>query len=105
MFPSQVWVVTSNENFICTLGNGTRMANFDFADGVKTISNGELRNFDTVFAPRKLKVTRNEDNMTVSTYVYYQSHSYMAVYLPLQNMPSGSITTWIPWTSTQAPFR
>jgi hypothetical protein len=37
MFPFQLWVVTSNENFICTLRNGTRTARFDFADGVQTI--------------------------------------------------------------------
>jgi hypothetical protein len=28
----------------------------------------------------------------------------MAVYLSLQTMLSGNITTWIPWTSTKAPF-
>jgi hypothetical protein len=50
--------VTSNKKFIFTLGNGTRTANFDFADGVKTISNGELRNFDPVFAPRKFKLSK-----------------------------------------------
>jgi hypothetical protein len=55
MFPFQLWAVTSNKNFIFTLGNGTRTANFDFVDGVKTISNGELRNFDPVFRASKVQ--------------------------------------------------
>lgn len=104
MFPLQLWVVTSSENFICTLGNGTRTANFNFVDGVQTVSYGELRDFDPVFAPRKIMLTRDEGNLTVSTDVDYQVHSYMATYLPLQNMLSGNITMWIPWTSTQVPF-
>jgi hypothetical protein len=86
------------------MGDGPRMANFDFADGVKTISNGDLRNSDPVFAPRKSEVYRNEDNMTVLTYVYYQSHSYMAVYLSLQNMLSGNITTWTHRHLPKPPF-
>jgi hypothetical protein len=96
--------VTSNENFICTLGNGTRTAHFDFEDGVQTVSYGELQDFEPVFAPRRLMLTKNEGNLTVSVDVDYQVHSYMSVYLSLQNMLSGNITMWIPWTSTQAPF-
>ena len=104
MFPLQLWVVTSNENFICTLGNGTRTAKFDFEDGVQTVSYGELQDFAPVFAPRRLLLTKNEGNMTVSIDVDYQVHSYMSVYLSLQNMLSGNVTMWIPWTSTQATF-
>ncbi len=104
MFPLQLWVVTSNDSFICTLGNGTRTAHFNFVDGVQTISYDDLRDFDPVFAPRQILLTKTIGNMTYQTDVDYQVHSYMAVYLSLVNMLSGNITMWIPWNSTTPPF-
>jgi hypothetical protein len=104
MFPLQLWVMTSNDSFICTLGNATRTAHFNFVDGVQTISYDGLRDFDPVFAPREIFLTQTDGNMTIQTDVDYQVHSYMAVYLSLVNMLSGNITMWIPWTSHTPPF-
>ena len=104
MFPFQLWVVTSHDSFICTLGNGTRTANFDFVDGDQTISYGELRDFEPVFAPREIFLTVPDGNRTQQIDVDYQVHSYLSVYLSLQNMLSGNLTMWIPWTSPTPPF-
>jgi len=96
--------VTSDDAFICTLGNGTRTANFNFIDGDQTISYGELRDFDPVFAPRQIFLNIPDGNTTQQVDVDYQVHSYMSVYLSLQNMLSGNLTMWIPWTSPTPPF-
>jgi hypothetical protein len=104
MFPFQLWVVTSDDAFICTLGNGTRTANFNFVDGEQTISYSDLRDFDPVFAPRQIFLNVPDGNTTKQIDVDYQLHSYMSVYLPLQNMLSGNLTMWIPWTSPTPPF-
>jgi len=71
---------------------------------MQVISYGELQDFEPVFTPRRLLLNKTEGNVTVSEDVDYQVHSYMAVYLSLQNMLSGNITIWILWTSKQAPF-
>jgi len=71
---------------------------------MQSISYGEIQDFEPVFAPRQLLLNKSDGNVTVSEDVDYQIHSYMALYLSLQNMLSGNITMWIPWTSAQAPF-
>lgn len=104
MFPLQLWVTTSTEQFICTLGNGTRTGYFNFSAGIQTVSYGELRGFEPIFAPRQITLNVNDGNGTQQVDVDYQVHSYLGVYIALQNMLNGNLTMWLPWTSPTAPF-
>lgn len=104
MFPLQLWVTTSNERFICTLGNGTRTTYFNFSAGIQTAPHGDMRDFDPVFAPRQITLNIPDGNGTLKVDVDYQVHSYMGVYLALQNMLNGNLSMWLPWTSPTPPF-
>ncbi len=104
MFPLQVWVVTSEDAMVCTLGNGTRTVHFEFVNGEQMIAYEDLLDFDPVFAPRQIFLRHQVGNNVELLDVDYQVHSYMAVYLSLVNMISGNITMWIPWTSGTPPF-
>jgi hypothetical protein len=47
--PRQLFVQTSQESFVCTLGNGTREVTFNFTDGRQHVTYGPLQNFDPLF--------------------------------------------------------
>jgi len=104
MFPLQLWVTTSNDQFICTLGNGTRTGYFNFSAGIQTVSYSELRDFEPVFAPRQITLSVPNGNTTQKVDVDYQVPSYLAIYIALQNMLNGNLTMWLPWTSPMPPF-
>ncbi|TVY17514.1 hypothetical protein LARI1_G004665 [Lachnellula arida] len=84
VIPRQLWVQTTENSIICTLGNATREVNFHFVDGVQTISYGELQGF----APLYVWYTRNN-----FFDVDLDRWPYVAVYLGLTNLLSGNITT------------
>jgi hypothetical protein len=102
MFPRQLWVLTSNDSFVCTLGNGTRMAQFTFKAGTQTVSYGELTSFIPIFVPRKgalLVVPPNWDsdfpNMLNQTAISREVYAYMSAYVSLTSMLSGNVTAFL----------
>ena len=104
MFPFQLWVMTSNEAMICTLGNGTRRTHFNFLNGEQVVTYEDLQDFSPVFAARQLLLRHQVGDSIEESEVDYQIHSYKAVYLSLVNMISGNISMWIPWSSGTTPF-
>jgi hypothetical protein len=102
MFPRQLWVLTSNDSFVCTLGNGTRIAQFSFEDGTQTVSYGDLTNFILLFVPRMGVQPRAPPNwdsdfpgaMNESA-ISQEVYAYMAAYVSLTSMLSGNITAFL----------
>jgi hypothetical protein len=90
MFPRQLWVATANDSFVCTLGNATRTARFNFVDGEQTVTYGDLHNFEPIFVPRDgyLQSSLNSSHLPINFEVY----SYMAVYLSFAEMLIGNVT-------------
>jgi hypothetical protein len=102
MFPRQLWVLTSNDSFVCTLGNGTRIAQFSFEDGTQTVSYGDLTNFIPLFVPRMGLQPRAPPNWNSDfpstlneSAISNEVYAYMAAYVSLTSMLSGNITAFL----------
>ncbi|KAH9206119.1 hypothetical protein DL95DRAFT_233747, partial [Leptodontidium sp. 2 PMI_412] len=104
MFPFQLWVMTSDDAMICTLGNGTRRTHINFLNGEQLVTYEDMKDFNSVFAARQLVLRHQVNGSVEETEVDYQVHSYKAVYLSVVNMISGNISMWIPWSSDTPPF-
>jgi hypothetical protein len=106
MSPLQLWILTSQASMICTLGNGSRTAHFDFEEGKQTISYEPVQDFNPVFilSPQTLALQRENWTALDTSSPNHQTHSYMSVYLSLVNMLSGNVTMWMPWATNVAPF-
>jgi hypothetical protein len=102
MFPRQLWVLTSNDSFVCTLGVGTRIAHFAFENGAQTVSYGDLTNFDPLFVPRMGSQPEappdwdsNFPGSVNESAIGQETYSYMAAYVSLTNLLSGNITAFL----------
>lgn len=104
MFPFQLWVMTSDDAMICTLGNGTRRTHINLLNGEQLVTYEDMKDFNSVFAARQLVLRHQVNGSVEETEVDYQVHSYKAVYLSVVNMISGNISMWIPWSSDTPPF-
>jgi hypothetical protein len=102
MFPRQLWVLTSNDSFVCTLGNGTRIAQFNFEDGIQTVSYGDLTSFIPLFVPRWGLQPRAPPNWNSDfpdtlneSAISQEVYAYMAAYVSLTSMLSGNLTAFL----------
>lgn len=91
MIPRQLWMLTSNDSIVCTLGNATRTAQFSFVDGTQTVRYGELQDFEPVFVPKNGNLQINSSTSRVGL-VNDEVYSYMAVFQSLAAKLIGSVT-------------
>lgn len=80
--PRQIWIQTSNESIVCTMGNATRDVNFGFMEGTQTIAYGDLEDFEPVFVPRM------GDHLKVN--ITAEQYTYVAAYWAMTSMISGN---------------
>ena len=81
--PRQIWVQTSNESIVCTMGNATRDVTFGFMEGTQTIAYGDLEDFEPVFVPRLM-------SSPLALNVTAEQFTYVAAYVAMTSMISGN---------------
>jgi len=81
----ELWIQTSTQSSVCTLGNISCNVDFDFVNGDLTLARYETSNFEPLYTPIAPNLDKFRDDVSAI--------SYMSVFIALTSLISGNLST------------
>jgi hypothetical protein len=94
--PQQIYIQTSDQSIVCTMGNASFDVEFTFIEGIQVQSEYVITDFQTFWAPEsavQAGLYQTTDGKDLEPDHFRETHSYLGIFVAFTSLLNGNVTT------------